>query len=416
MAQRQSINRESLEYHPSKVSWATADFLDVPPRAASRVFLYCVVAFVGLAIAYAAWSRVAISVEARGQIVTQEGSVSVVSERNLRVLELHVREGDRVEAGDVLVEGEGRLSSEEYLLVETHHRALTELLERQAAEPCPECVVELRNLSRTAFRVESSGRTQELLAETRQLLSSFLLAEEALEGMEEATRGERQRIAVARERLRLIRRRGAEQLLAGQVETLEGEISQARSAIAERRQRFDAEAAQARSRLEVRLDGLLEEIARERALQVLTSPASGRVSNLSVSGAGELIPAGNPVLQILRLESGFMAHLYVANEDIAKVEPGMEVRVKIDALPEREFGTLGGTVETIPDDVIEERAEGAPAYEVPILLDREYLVREGREYPLRLGMTLEGRVVTGHESLLTIGFRKIFRVKDSLFN
>jgi len=321
-----------------------------------------------------------------------------------------------VEPGDLLVEGDGRLSDQDFVLVENHHKILTDLLTRQKGGRCRRCLIEMRDFAGQAFAVETSGPTRDLLSQVRQLVLDYLVHEESFGGVAATTSSERRRIAIATDKLEDIRSRGAGELLARQVETLESEIAQARSVIADRRQALELQISQARNRLEVSLGGLLEAIDRERALQTIAAPAGGTVANLSVSGAGELVSPAEPVLEILRLESGMIAHLYVANKDISQITPGMSVRVKLDAFPEREFGAVAGEVESIPTDVVPaERAEAAAVYEVPVVLAAQSFTKNEEEHPFRLGMTLSGLILVKHESLLAVGLRKIFHLKDELF-
>lgn len=415
MSERQSINKESLQYEPSKVSWATSEFLDTPPPIAARAFIYVVVIGIAIGLAYSAWSSIAISIESRGRITTQAPSVPVRSEVAMRVGILNVKEGQKVEVGDVLVAGDGNLDEEQFELLGTQHALVTKLLVRMKERRCESCMEELQRSAPILFLSQSSGRTAEVLATARQLLLEFITQEESFRGIGASTRAQRQQIASAQRKLKDIRDKGAADMLAMQVESLNSDIARASSDIAARRQSVELQIAQARNRLQIHLGSMLEIVALQRKQQKIVAPASGVVSQLAVSGVGELISPGVNLLEIVRLDDGLSASLFIKNRDISQIEVGMRVRLKLDAFPEREYGTVDGVVQRIPENVVSgPDGQAQSTYEVTVKLENSSILKGGTEYPFRLGMTLTGVVVTKHESLLTIGLRKIFKLADSV--
>ena len=60
--------KEALEYHPSKVEWATAQFLDVPPSFIARLFFYLLILSLITGLAYTALAKVAVTVSAPGAL------------------------------------------------------------------------------------------------------------------------------------------------------------------------------------------------------------------------------------------------------------------------------------------------------------------------------------------------------------
>lgn len=415
MSAKQSPGRESLVYHRSKVSWATAEYLDKPPAAATRAFLYSVVALFAIAFVYSALSQVAISVTARGTLVTREAMVPVNAPIGFTVGKVHVKENDRVEAGALLLESEHRLGDEEYNLVKSQKEWLEKILDKQKTGACPECFTQLRTFSAGAFKVENKGAIRDVLAGVRQQVLEFVAQMDGEQKFDSTNSALRRRIQIAEQKLAEIRRRNAETILAIQVEELTSEIVAARAQLAERRQGLDRGVVQARNQLENALEDLIEKVDLYRAQNRIASPSSGVVTELKIA-PGQLVGGGQQMLMIVPLDSGLSAQLWVANQDISKIEKGMAVQVKLDALPEREYGVVTGTVDSIATNVSSaESAPGPPVYAVDVRLDSQSLAKNGVEYPFRLGMTLNGVVVTRHESLLMVGIRKIFNLKDDIF-
>jgi multidrug resistance efflux pump len=217
------------------------------------------------------------------------------------------------------------------------------------------------------------------------------------------------------EKLSEIKRRHAEDLLAQQMEQLTNEIVAAKNQIAERKQAVETNAVATRNKLDGRLSSLMSALEIYRSQQNIVAPVDGIVTNLKVSGPGQLIGAGTTVLQIVPSDSELVAELAVANKDISQVRVGLAVIVRLDALPERQYGAVGGTVETVPVSIAAAADPAAPpSYIVTVRLDRQSIVKKGVDYPFRIGMQLEGLIVTRHESLLENGVKKLLSISDDL--
>ena len=222
----------------------------------------------------------------------------------------------------------------------------------------------------------------------------------------------RRRIQVASSKLAEIKRRDAEALLAQQVEALTNEIVAAQSELSERGQAQESRLTNARNRLEIKLGNLMETMELYRTQNTVRAPIDGVVSSLAVSGAGQVIAQGQQMMEIVPVDSGLAAELYVANKDIAQVKSGLKVRVKLDALPEREYGAVDGEVHQVGATALADPQAGQ-TYRVSVTLARQSLNKGQVEYPFKAGMTLGGIVVTRYESLLAIGLKKVFNLKDA---
>ena len=404
--------RESLVYHRSKVSWATAEFLDRPPAAATRGFLYAVVSLFVVAWIYTTYAKVAISIETRGQLTTRDAILPINAPVSFRIAKVHVANNQRVEAGQLLVESDTRLSDVEYERIRSQKEVLAGLLAKKKAGNCTECLRGLRAFSQDAFQIENKGTIRDTLAAVRQRLLDYISQEEISQNFETANASSRRRIQVAESKLAEIRKRNAEKMLAMQVEELTNEIVSARAYLSERRQAVQTGVSHAQNQLELTLGELMERVDAYRSQNVLVAPSAGIVSQLR-SGEGQLVLAGQMLMEIVPLESGLIAELFVTNRDISKIEPGMEVRIKLDALPDREYGLVKGRIDAIPP-TLTQAAGGAAYYATIVKLDVQSLEKDGIEYPFRPGMSLSGVVVTRYESLFKVGLRKVFNIKDDL--
>jgi len=427
MSDDQAPGREALEYEPSKVSWATAEFISRPPSRVARAFLYVFIATLAAALIYAYSAKVPIAIEASGALTSEEDPVTVRAPVAMTVANLHAEEEQRVEEGDPLVEPRTTLSEEDFEQIRTDYERLQSFLERDETGDCgDECTQELRAFAERAFVVSSESKKAEAVDETlspiQELLRRYVVAKVELNNVGLKTQGLRRKMQVARNRLKRLRESDATDMLGKEIEDLETQIANARSEISKVRGQAESKVEQLRSKLKVQLGGLMAKLENYRTETSIEAPRSGTVANLTVGGAGELIKGGGKILDIIPEESKLLGKLMVANRDINEVQEGLDVKIDLAALPEREFGAVWGTVTQVP--VAPEgtgrrgrkRKKTAARYPVIVELKEQKIEKDGEEYPFRLGMQFEGVVITEYESLLERGIRKLLKIKDDVID
>jgi multidrug resistance efflux pump len=404
-----------LVFESARTAWATAEFVREPPAIAARAYIYALSAILMLGLGYSAFSRVAVSVQARGSLTMERAVFPVRAQAEFRVGKLLVSNNQAVKAGDVLLVSQSQLSDADYAAVREQTEQLKRKLARDAAEPdCVPCVAELGSLAESAYRLDPRTELAEPLSQLREALRELVNVRRQNQNLGKVTQGLVRQIRLAEDKLREIRKRSAETILAMQVEQLRNDIVAGRAQLAERRQAADGQAQSARNRVQTRLEELSAGLERHRVRHTVVAPANGIVADLRVSGAGQFVTSGQDLMQIIPADSAFMAELGVANKDVSKIRAGMPVRIALDAMPEREFGVLTGKVLRVPPSA--SKTDGpSPTYLVQIQLDRQTVRKDGTDHPFRLGMTLTGYVVTRHESLLVLGLKRLFNLRDELF-
>jgi hemolysin D len=408
-----------LVYHPSRVSWATAKFIGAPPAFAARLFFYSILLLLAAGTVYAYFARVAVVVEAPGIITPEGGVLPINSPVTFTVKDLLVSNGQTVAKDQLLVVSEDNLTDEEATKLLDERRAILDLVARDERGGCPSCATELEALAAKAFAVDGGGPIRERLLMLRQQLRELASARSLFERRGSSTAGLRRVIEVAQSKLDEISKRGANELLSSRVEQLTSEIVAAKSQLADREKGERGMLDQARIRLTTQLGELEAEVERYRAQQTIAAPVAGTVIDLSVSGAGQRIAAGQLVLQLVPEDAVLAAQVKVANKDISKVKPGMEVRLELAALPVREYGAVTGEVLSISPNAKFDTTPGSgkspqPVYEVMVRLSQKGVTKDGREYPFRMGMSLRGLIVSKYESMLSLAVKRLLDLKDEI--
>ncbi|MBL9038997.1 MAG: HlyD family efflux transporter periplasmic adaptor subunit [Archangium sp.] len=405
---------KTLVYEATSVPWATDEFVRERPRVFIRGFVYVLLASLALLVAYGAWATIAISISARGGLVSEQPPVPIRLKTSIRIGELLVKESQVVHQGDVLVVADDQLTEDEHtrLRGDLQQALLVATALRKGA--CTDCTVRVEKLAQNGFVTENQGGIRETLVGVQDLFKDLATSVQQLARLPEMTAEARRRIAVASAKIAEIRRRHAEEMLAPQLEQLGNEVSSAKSLIYDRQQSLQSAVDRTLDRLEVRLASLGPTLDQFRAQQKAVAPIDGVVTQIKVSGRGELVGAGSDLLQLVPLNSPLVAELNIANKDIAEVREGMPVVVKLEALPERQFGVARGVVESVPATGLAAKDSGQIMYPVRVRLETQAFQRGGTVYPFRLGMALEGLVVTRHESVLSVAVRKLLNVGDEL--
>jgi len=164
---------------------------------------------------------------------------------------------------------------------------------------------------------------------------------------------------------------------------------------------------------------------------VIRAPADGTILKLELRNPGQTVQAGSAIAQIVPSDVPLVIKAKVTSQDIARIQIGQPVQIRISALPFPDYGTLKGTVSEIAPDAIAPQNPtnnlGAAYYEVSIKPEQTYLTRIEspssnlfgapqaklpRQYSIQSGMDGRADIITGQETVLTFVLRKARLLTD----
>ena len=151
-----------------------------------------------------------------------------------------------------------------------------------------------------------------------------------------------------------------------------------------------------------------QELLRDR-IQVLDhtellSPANGIVNNIRATTLGAVLRAGDTVLEISPTDGDLIAEAKVNPSDIAFVEVGQTAFVKLDAYDSSIFGALTGRVTYVsPDSLTEDSKQGPTSfYRVHVLVkEAEFKSNKTREIQMRPGLTATVEIKARERTVLS---------------
>ena len=123
----------------------------------------------------------------------------------------------------------------------------------------------------------------------------------------------------------------------------------------------------------------------------ITAPVAGRVSFVKLRTPGEMVKTGQTVFMINPIDRPLVAKIQIPNKSVGRVQPGMKVKIKLDAYPYQHYGVLTGKVIRVaPDSKLVGKAY---FFETIVSLDRDYVVKNKKRYTLFTGLTLQAEIV-----------------------
>ncbi len=392
-------------------------------------FMVLAVGFGGMT-AWATLAPLHSAVMASGALAPETGRKTVKHTETAQIDEVLVKEGDKVQAGQVLM----RLDSTE---AATHLEVLTtnwietmalearltaELFEKPSIE-WPDDLAHRRGASRTVDKLMAN---QEKLFNVRrsQLDSEARLTKERIATLaEEVSSLEGQRQFLAREialsdenvkineglltkgnatRTKLVEQQKELARLKGRDHELEARIAQSKQAAVDAegdltrrrndfREKVLTDLEKARGDI-VKLSEQIRDAANRLDSRSIKAPDTGTVVMHGHWTAGGTIFANEPIIDIVPDEQALLAEVKVPPKDIKSLTVDLPVKVQLTAYDSRVVGNLDGTVTYVSADRVLDTVTRQEAYIVRIRL-KDSDTHAVQDLSIKPGMPVEARIV-----------------------
>lgn len=176
--------------------------------------------------------------------------------------------------------------------------------------------------------------------------------------------------------------------------------------ITNRRNRYFQDAQAELNKVEEELAGLSQTLTQRRwqlESTTLRAPLKGVVKNIRITTRGGVLRASEEIMQIVPLEDDLVIEAKLKPADIAYVKPGQEANVRIDAYDSTIYGTLPGKLVYISADTLNEEARGKdePFYRIQVQTTaRRFSGRPDEDHEIQPGMTATIEIKTGSKTVL----------------
>lgn len=378
----------------------------------------------------------------RGSIAM--GQISVQGQRNLIqhldggvVQQILVKEGDRVQAGQLLVKLDDRSAKLALQLLEQQQRQLRielamlqaeaaglstiawpgDIVAAAAGDPATarslatnQMLLANRTASRNAQKAVLREQNARLQAQIAGLVGQKQgLAEQArlIKLEADSLTSLYEKGLTTRTRILALQRNGAD--LQGSIGTTEAQIQQNRVQMGENNLRMiglDAEMQEANSKRVTELQTQLFELGDRISSQALvvartaiTSPSAGVVLNRSVNSVGMVIRPGEPIVEVVP-DTDLIVTAQVRPQDIERVKLGAKAVVRMSALNVQTTPQLKGKVVYVSADALTDEKAGVSYFQARIEVPPSELKKLG---PVKLtpGMPAEVMIDAGSRTVLS---------------
>ncbi|MBS7351121.1 MAG: HlyD family type I secretion periplasmic adaptor subunit [Comamonas sp.] len=423
----------------SSMQDAAAVVLDVKQdlgRAARIGLLALGMAFVGF-FAWAAFAPLDEGVPSAGVVALDTKRKVVQHLSGGIVTQVLVREGDEVQAGQVLVRLDDAVAKANYTdvrqgyftLLATQGRLLAEQQDKPQVEFAPQLLEAAQRDSQLQLQLLNqtqlfNARRAHLEADIRSLkegVAGQRALQQSYKSMEQSRRGQLQLLQQELEPLRELVQEGYaprnRQLelerqqadIHSSLADLQGNALRTTSSIAELQQRIVSRQQEYRKEVETQLADVnrqvLAEGERYRAVSneldrtEIRAPASGQVVGLAVQTEGAVIHAGQKIMDIVPKGAPVLLEAQVPPHMIDRVHAEMPVDVRFSSFANSPQLVVDGQVVSVSGDLLKDESTGMSYYLARVRLTGEGLKELGRRQ-LHPGMPVEVIFKGGERSML----------------
>lgn len=415
---------------------AVLEVQETPPSPLGRAILWTIVVCFGFATAWASLGEADIVAVAEGRLIPSGHSKVVQPLEIGTVRAILVAEGQRVTAGDVVIEldpsiaradvdrlrdevGTARREVARYQTLAEWVRRDTPLPGSSAAgdrvlwqrwrEFEDRCRMLEKERAKLVAAHDTASRQRDKLAAilpivTRRASDQQGLAAQKLLPEQQYLETEQERLTTFHD---LAASRGEVARLAAALEEIDARTAHTRSEF--HRQVLEQHEAAGRA-LGAAEQELIKASARAKA-QTITAPVDGVVQQLAVHSVGAVVTPAQALMVIVPQDTTLEVEADLENKDIGFVSVGQQATIKVDAFPFTQYGALDGEVVDLSTDAVADERKGL-VYKMRVRLAQAHVDVNGRPVALSAGMKVSVESKTGTRRLIEYFLSPLLRYRD----
>ena len=414
---------------------AALEIMETPANPVGRILAITLAAFFSIALLWAVIGEVDVVAVATGKIVPTGGVKQIQALEIGTVRAIHVRDGQHVKAGEVLIELDPTDSEvDKGQMLRQRRTALIDIARLEAnltGINTQDKDIALKPLAINPDEMALNFAKQQLQTDLLSYLSQIQAMDVEYERRKAEQETAKVEIAKLKETLPLIQEReeALSQLVKKGIapkpnwlevkqqliETQHNVVIQQNRLLesqanmralnvekdrikAETQQQILDELVEARDQLEAASLALRKAEMKETQ-RSLYSPVDGVVQQLSVHTVGGVISPAEPIMLIIPDNAPLEIQAQVLNKDAGFVEKDQSAEIKIDSFPFTKYGTIDGHVRQLSRDAILDEQLG-PIFDARIAMDKTEIMANGKMVQLTPGMTASIEVKTGKRKII----------------
>jgi len=415
---------------------------ETPPSPLGRILLWSIVLLMVAAFLWSYFGKVDEEVVARGRVVP-DGMVKVIQPRETGVIwAIHIKEGQRVRKGDLLIELDPTLTQAE---IESSERSLTisrydmarlkaELRgeELQGSGKDHEPLLLLQKDLKKAREAEHKAKVvsfESILSQKKTALQSadegIVKLEKTVElvsRQEEALRqladkgyaSMMEHLQRQKELVRAEKELNEQKKLAEQIQDSLKETERNLEALKKERERSILGEMVEKERIITILEGELTKASRKSQLEKLCSPVDGTVHGLAAHTIGGVVTSAQPLITIVPDGTPLIVEAMALNKDIGFIQLGQIAELKWDTFPFQKYGTIEAELFYVSPDAQEDQKMGL-IYKIKLKPKCSAMRVKGRMIPLTPGMAVTAEIKIGERRVIEFFISPFIKYADESF-
>lgn len=413
---------------------AALSLQETPVHPAPRRLAWSLMVLFVLALLWSMLGHVDIVAVAPGRIIVSERTKVIQPLEASVVRRVLVKDGERVQAGQILVELDPTMATADKTSVQEQLRTQASEVMRTAAllqslsnssllapqlrgqeadltkDPATQAQLqsEWQDISArlAKFDAEAARRQMEIatvkqtiakleatvpMAQTREADFKKLVGEGFISG--HATQDK------TRERVELERDLATQRARLAEVQSTARETEQAKASYrAEALRALSDRQAQAVTRHSQLESEHAKAKQRERQTQ-LSAPVAGVIQQLAIHSVGGVVTPAQPLMIVVPDSAAVTAEVSIANQDIGFVNVGQMAEVKLETFAYTRYGTVPARVDVVTADAVTDDKRGS-YYPATLTLSQRDMLIDGKRVPLSPGMNITAEIKTGQRRII----------------
>lgn len=391
------VKKPSLDY----VADSRENVYATVPHAAANA-LYLLLAIVLISLIWAFFAKLDEHTVGEGKVIASGEMKKIQNLEGGIVKQILVKEGQKVDAGQVLVVLDSTRFQSEY------QENIQKLAELQAD------IVRLSAIAAGKDKMDvDPGFAKQHPVQVAQAQEYFDRSKAALDASLDLLN---KNYGLLQKQLKIIAPLAKEGVVSNMEKLrLESQITSVQSNILDKKEQSRTTAREQLNKAQEDYAVLSEAIkaSKDRAERsVIRSPSKGIVNQVYVNTIGEVVKPGDTIIDVEPTDESLTVQAYIKPSDIGFIHPKQKALVKISAYDYSIYGGLNAEVETISPNSIQDK-QGKSYYEVKLKTNKNYVQGKNKKLVLIPGMTVTVSILTGQKTVLDYIIKPFIKANQS---
>ena len=346
----------------------------------SKALAWTIISTASLGFIFAVFAKIDEVVLAPGELQPLGAERPVKAPFAGVIKDIVAKEGQKVNAGDTLLRFDADVSRKRKETLETQIKLERKRFEEEsrAVEARKRGVVERLNGLKRSLNTESSIYTNIIpLAE----IGAMQLTE-------------------------LLRQRNKVEQLESEAQVVKADLEEVEAQLNKLKQ----ESLREISELERQMVEVQDTITKEK----LSAPIAGIVYGMIPSSAGYAASAGETLVKVVP-GGEIEAKIYITNQDVGFMKPGMKAQIRVDAFPYTQFGSITGSLKSVGTLPLEpDQQNPMPRFPAYVKIDKDYLEKDGEKYEISAGQSVQVNLILRDKRVISLLTDAVQKALDSL--